>query len=37
MRAFRSELIRIRRPAFLFGGIGLMAVFAGVVSIFIFT
>ena len=37
MRAFRSELIRIRRPAFLFGGIGLMAVFAGLVSIFIFT
>ena len=37
MRAFRSELIRIRRPAFLFGGIGLMAVFAGMVSIFIFT
>jgi ABC-type transport system involved in multi-copper enzyme maturation permease subunit len=37
MRAFRSELIRIRRPAFLFGGIGLMAMFAGLVSIFIFT
>ncbi len=37
MRAFRSELIRIRRPAFLFGGIGLMALFAGLVSIFIFT
>jgi ABC-2 type transport system permease protein len=37
MRAFRSELIRIRRPAFLLGGIGLMALFAGLVSIFIFT
>jgi ABC-2 type transport system permease protein len=37
MRAFRSELIRIQRPAFLFGGIGLMALFAGLVSIFIFT
>ena len=37
MRAFRSELIRIRRPAFLLGGIGLIALFAGIVSIFIFT
>jgi ABC-type transport system involved in multi-copper enzyme maturation permease subunit len=37
MRAFRSELIRIRRPAFLLGGIGLMALFAGIVSIFIYT
>ena len=37
MRAFRSELIRIQRPAFLFGGIGLMALFAGIVSVFIFT
>ena len=36
MRAFRSELIRIWRPRF-FGGIGLMAAFAGLVSVFIFT
>src|SRR5262249_4170565 len=35
--AFRSELIRIWRPSFLFGGIGVMAGFAALVSIFIFT
>jgi ABC-2 type transport system permease protein len=35
--AFRSELIRIWRPSFLLGGIGVMAGFAAVVSIFIFT
>jgi hypothetical protein len=34
---FRSELIRIWRPSFLFGGIGTMAGFAALVSIFIFT
>jgi ABC-2 type transport system permease protein len=34
---FRSELIRIWRPSFLFGGIGVMAGFAALVSIFIFT
>lgn len=36
METFRSELIRIWRPAF-FAGIGLMALFAALVSIFIFT
>ena len=36
-RPFRSELIRIWRPSFLFGGIGVMAGFAALVSIFIFT
>jgi ABC-2 type transport system permease protein len=36
-KAFRSELIRIWRPSFLFGGIGVMAGFAALVSIFIFT
>lgn len=36
MHTFRSELIRIWRPAF-FAGIGVMALFAGLVSIFIFT
>ena len=35
--AFRSELIRIWRPSFLLGGIGVMAGFAALVSIFIFT
>jgi ABC-2 type transport system permease protein len=35
--AFRSELIRIWRPSFLFGGIGVMAGFAALISIFIFT
>jgi ABC-2 type transport system permease protein len=35
--AFRSELIRIWRPAFLFGGIGVTSVFAAMISIFIFT
>lgn len=37
MRSFRSELIRIWRPAFLYGGIGLLALFAALVSVFIFT
>ena len=36
MHTFRSELIRIWRPAF-FAGIGLMALSAAMVSIFIFT
>jgi ABC-type transport system involved in multi-copper enzyme maturation permease subunit len=36
-RSFRSELIRIWRPSFLLGGIGVMAGFAALVSIFIFT
>jgi ABC-2 type transport system permease protein len=36
MNTVRSELIRIWRPAF-FAGIGLMALFAALVSIFIFT
>ena len=36
-RAFRSELIRVWRPSFLYGGIGVMAGFAALVSIFIFT
>ena len=35
--AFRSELIRVWRPSFLIGGIGVMAGFAALVSIFIFT
>ena len=35
--AFRSELIRLWRPSFLLGGIGVMAGFAALVSIFIFT
>lgn len=35
--AFSSELIRIWRPSFLFGGIGVMAGFAALISIFIFT
>lgn len=33
----RSELIRIWRPTFLYGGIGVMAVAAGFVSVFIYT
>lgn len=33
----RSEFIRIWRPAFLYGGIGLMAGFAAMISVFIFT
>jgi hypothetical protein len=37
MRAFRSEFIRIWRPAFFYGGFGLMAAFAALVSIFIYT
>jgi len=36
MHAFRSELIRIWRPEF-YAGIGVMALFAALVSIFIFT
>jgi len=37
MRVFRSEFIRIWRPAFFIGGFGVMAGFAALVSIFIFT
>jgi ABC-2 type transport system permease protein len=37
MRVFRSELIRIWRPEFVYVGIGVMALSAGLVSIFIFT
>jgi hypothetical protein len=37
MRPFRSELIRIWRPAFFIGGFGVMAGFAALVSIFIYT
>jgi hypothetical protein len=37
MRPFRSEFIRIWRPAFFYGGYGVMAGFAALVSIFIFT
>jgi ABC-type transport system involved in multi-copper enzyme maturation permease subunit len=33
----RSELIRLWRPSFLYGGIGVMAVFAALVSVFVFT
>ncbi len=34
---FRSELIRIWRPSFLYAGIGLMAGFAALISVFIYT
>ncbi len=37
LNAFRSELIRIWRPSFLIGGVGMTAGFAAIVSIFIFT
>jgi ABC-2 type transport system permease protein len=37
MRPFRSELIRIWRPAFIYGGYGVMAGFAALVSVFVFT
>jgi ABC-2 type transport system permease protein len=37
MRAFRSEFIRIWRPAYFYGGFGLMAVFAALISFFIYT
>ena len=37
LNAFRSELIRIWRPSFLLGGIGVMGGFAALISIFIFT
>ena len=37
MRPFRSEFIRIWRPAFFYGGYGVMAGFAALVSVFIFT
>ena len=33
----RSELIRIWRPSFRYGGIGTMAGFAALISVFIFT
>jgi ABC-2 type transport system ATP-binding protein len=33
----RSELIRLWRPSFLYGGIGVMAGFAALVSVFIYT
>jgi ABC-type transport system involved in multi-copper enzyme maturation permease subunit len=35
-RVLRSEFIRIWRPSFLYGGIGLMAGFAALVSVFIY-
>jgi hypothetical protein len=37
MRPFRSEFIRIWRPAFFIGGFGVMAGFAALVSVFIYT
>jgi hypothetical protein len=37
MRAFRSEFIRIWRPAYFYGGFGAMAGFAALISIFIYT
>jgi len=37
MRPFRSEFIRIWRPAFFYGGYGVMAGFAALVSVFIYT
>jgi hypothetical protein len=37
LNAFRSESIRIWRPSFLYGGIGVMVGFAALVSVFIFT
>jgi ABC-2 type transport system permease protein len=37
MRAFRSEFIRIWRPAYFYGGFGAMAAFAAMISVFIYT
>ncbi|NOX28626.1 MAG: hypothetical protein GXP35_01025 [Actinobacteria bacterium] len=37
IRVVRSEFIRIWRPAFRYGGIGVMASFAALISVFIFT
>jgi hypothetical protein len=37
MRPFRSEFIRIWRPAFYYGGYGVMVFFAALVSVFIYT
>ena len=37
IRIVRSELVRIWRPSFRYGGIGAMAGFGGMISIFIFT
>lgn len=37
MHAFRSEFIRIWRPAYLLGGFGVMAAFAALISVFIYT
>jgi hypothetical protein len=37
MRPFRSEFIRIWRPAYFYGGFGLMAGFAALISVFIYT
>jgi hypothetical protein len=37
MRAFRSEFIRIWRPAYFYGGFGAMAAFAALISVFIYT
>ena len=37
MRAFRSEFIRIWRPAYFYGGFGAMAGFAALISVFIYT
>lgn len=35
--AIKSELIRIARPSFLYGGLGIIAGFASLVTIFVFT
>jgi hypothetical protein len=37
MRPFRSEFIRIWRPAYFYGGFGAMAGFAALISVFIYT
>src|SRR5262249_28423121 len=37
MRAFRSEFIRIWRPAYFYGGFGAMAAFAAPISAFFYT
>jgi ABC-2 type transport system permease protein len=37
MHAFRSEFIRIWRPAYIYGGFGAMAAFAALISVFIYT
>jgi hypothetical protein len=35
-RAIKSELIRLKRPSFIVGGIGLMAGFSALITVFVF-